>query len=182
MSDEQDHDETPAEQEGSDELLSDDNLRLPESAHILVRLHAVSAGLERKRKEASIAVGEAALALQEAMQSSPETERPRRRLRLVEGQSSLTSPFEQAIRAQQQLREAQERFGALEEAQSWLEECVAHTKGERVLVEYYLQIEQALLDAGYTMNEDNPQQHTPWYDAMVEVLRRIEHVGIPEES
>lgn len=34
---------------GSDELLSDDNLRLPESANILVRIHALRAWLTGAR-------------------------------------------------------------------------------------------------------------------------------------
>ena len=35
---------------GSDELLSDDNLRLPESASTLVRTHAVQAWLTRRHE------------------------------------------------------------------------------------------------------------------------------------
>jgi len=182
MNDENDLNDTSSEQEGSDELLSDDSLRLPDSASILVRLHAVRAWLERNRREASAAVGEAALALQAVMQSSPEMQRPRRRFRPVEGQSAYDSPHMQGMLAQQRLGDAQETLSAFEQAQTWLEECIAHTNGERVLVEYYLLIEQALLDAGYLPNQDTPDRHTPWYDAMVAVLRRIEHVGIPEES
>ena len=45
---------------GSDELLSDDDLHLPESANILVRTHAVRAWLARRREESAIEVGEAA--------------------------------------------------------------------------------------------------------------------------
>lgn len=172
------HDDAPAQQEGSDELLSDEALRLPESANILVRLHAVRAWLERQRLDASAAVGNAALALQQAAQPPSENNRPRRRLR--EGTSS--SFFEQITRAQAQLQAAQETLSAFEEAQTWLEECIAHTNGERVLVEYYLLIEQALLDRGYIPSQDAPDQHNPWHDTMVAVLRRIEHVGIPEQD
>lgn len=182
MSDEHDLNDSSSEQEGSDELLSDDSLRLPDSASFLVRLHAVRAWLERNRREASAAVGEAALALQVAMQRSPEIQRPRRRFRPVEGQSAYDSPYALVMHAQQRLRDVQEIQSAFEQAQAWLEECVTHTNGERVLVEYYLLIEQALLDAGYLPNQDTPDQHTPWHDTMVAVLRRIEHVGIPEES
>src|SRR2546421_295274 len=53
---------------GSDELLSDNNLRLPESANILVRVHAVQAWLTRRYQETTLEVGEAALALQELVQ------------------------------------------------------------------------------------------------------------------
>src|SRR5437588_11618338 len=67
---------------GSDELLSDDNLRLPESASILVRIHALRAWLTRRYEETSIEVGEAALALQEVMMMQELQEiRPRRRER-----------------------------------------------------------------------------------------------------
>ena len=66
---------------GSDELLSDDNLRLPENANILVRLHAVRAWLSRRHDEATIEVGEAALALQELRQEDAVELRPRRRMR-----------------------------------------------------------------------------------------------------
>jgi sirohydrochlorin ferrochelatase len=169
-------DDTPGQEEGSDELLSDDALHLPDSANVLVRLHAVRAWLARNRLNASAAVGEAALALQQAAQALLENDRPRRRLR--EGTSSSFS--DRITRAQAQLQAAQETLSAFEEAQSWLEECVAHTNGERVLVEYYLLIEQALLDKGYTIDKDTSDQHTPWRDTMVAVLRRIEHVGIPE--
>ena len=55
-----DNHESGDDEMGSDELLSDDNLRLPESANILVRLHAVQAWLSRRYDEATIEVGEAA--------------------------------------------------------------------------------------------------------------------------
>ena len=66
-------DETPdsSVEIGSDELLSDDNLRLPESASILVRIHAVRAWLARRYEETTIEVGEAALALQKMMMQEP---------------------------------------------------------------------------------------------------------------
>src|SRR5712691_5880664 len=112
---------------GSDELLSDDNLRLPESANVLVRLHAVRAWLARRYDETSIEVGEAALELQQAMSPELQETRPRRRER--QGQS------DRVLRAQQTLLEAQERLQAYGEAQALLEDCVAHTNGERVLVD-----------------------------------------------
>ena len=66
---------------GSDELLSDDNLRLPESANILVRTHAVQAWLARRQEEHTLEVGEAALALQQVMTQEPQATRLRRRQR-----------------------------------------------------------------------------------------------------
>jgi tetratricopeptide (TPR) repeat protein len=171
-----DANEPAGEEEGSDELLADDALRLPESANIRVRLHAVRAWLARRRREAAIAVGEAALALQAATQPPQEEQRPRRRHIPEE-----TSSYAQIARAQERLRASQEALRAFDEAQEKLDECIDHANGERVLVEYYLLLEQTLLDAGYLPNQDITGTHDPWYDAMVEVLRRIEHAGTPEE-
>src|SRR6266516_7929448 len=106
---------------GSDELLSDENLRLPESANILVRLHAVSAWLFRRHDEATMEVGEAALALQEVMQGDAVETRPRRRTHQIE---AVQQQFQ---RAQKALAESQQRLSAYEEAQSILEDCIAHT-------------------------------------------------------
>jgi hypothetical protein len=158
---------------GSDELLSNDNLRLPESANMLVRLHAVRAWLSRRHDEATIEVGEAALTLQELMQGDAVETGPRRRMHLAE-------EAQQFQRAQKALAAAQQRLSAYEEAQSILEDCVAHTSGERVLVEYYLTLEELLLQ-----NNQQPEQakeHSPWLDALSDVLRRIEHVGTPDEE
>lgn len=165
--------ESSDEEPGSDELLADDNLRLPESANILVRLHAVRAWLSRRRDEAAIEVGEAALALQELMQEDAVQTRPRRRMDQIEE----TQRFQ---RVQQWLAEAQQRLSAYEEAQSILEDCVAHTSGERVLVEYYLALEELVLQSQEHINQE--RKHTPWLDALSDVLHRIEHVGTPEEE
>lgn len=165
--------ESSDEEPGSDELLADDNLRLPESANILVRLHAVRAWLSRRRDEAAIEVGEAALALQELMQEDAVQTRPRRRMNQVEE----TQRFQ---RVQQWLAEAQQRLSAYEEAQSILEDCVAHTSGERVLVEYYLALEELVLQSQEHINQE--RKHSPWLDALSDVLHRIEHVGTPEEE
>ena len=166
----------PANEEtGSDELLSDDKLRLPENANMLVRLHAVRAWLARRTEEATIEVGEAALDLQGAMQEVAEetrVQRPRRRTQREEEQ--------RLRRAQQTLTKAQQRLSAYEEAQSILEDCVAHASGERVLVEYYLTLEELVLQSRTDQNE--AEERSPWYDALAEVLRRIEHVGIPSEE
>ena len=168
------YDSEPADDEmGSDELLSDDNLRLPESANILVRLHAVQAWLSRRYDEATIEVGEAVLALQEVMQENPVETRPRRRIhQILEAQR-----FQ---RLQQALAEAQQRLSAYEEAQSILEDCVAHTSGERVLVEYYLTLEELVLRS--QERTDQTEDRSPWLEAMSDVLHRVEHVGTPDEE
>jgi hypothetical protein len=156
------------EEIGSDELLSDDNLRLPESANILVRLHAVRAWLAHRRDEAIIAVGEAALDLQQAMISEPQEARLRRRER--QGQE------ESIFRAQQALVAAQQRLQAYEEAQALLEDCVAHASGQRILVEYYLTLEELV------QNELHGPDRAPWLRAMADVQHRIERVGAPNEE
>src|SRR5205085_11982805 len=70
-------DELPDEstETGSDELLSDDNLRLPESASPLVRLHALRAWLARRQKETTLEIGEAAPTLQHILQQQPQEPR-----------------------------------------------------------------------------------------------------------
>lgn len=162
---------TGEEETGSDELLADDNLRLPESANVLVRVHAVRAWLARRHEEATIEAGRAALALQEAFNAPGEETRPRRRML----QSPVAPPT-------QQLANARQRIEAIEEAQALLEEIIAHTNGQRVLVEYYLAIEQLLIDNGYAFSGETPIQHTPWLDTMLDVLQRVERVGTPQEE
>jgi len=158
---------------GSDEVLSDDNLRLPESANILVRLHAVRAWLSRRHDEATIEVGEAAIALQELMQEDAVETRSRRRMQQMEEAQRFQ-------RAQQALAGAQQRLSAYEEAQSILEDCVAHTSGERVLVEYYLTLEELVMQSQEQMDQE--EKSSPWLEAVSDVLRRIEHVGISDEE
>ena len=168
-------DHEPGDEEiGSDELLSDENLRLPESANILVRLHAVRAWLFRRRDETSIEVGEAALALQEIMQKEAVEARPRRRTHQFE---AVQQQFQ---RAQKALAESQQRLSAYEEAQSILEDCIAHTSGERVLVEYYLTLEDLVMQSQEKM--DQAEDRSPWLVALSDVLHRIEHVGTPDEE
>ena len=166
--------ESNDEEIGSDELLSDENLRLPESANILVRLHAVRAWLSRRRDEATIEVGEAALELQAMMQEEAVEVRPRRRTHQIE------EVQEQFQSAQKALTASQQRLSAYEEAQSILEDCVAHTNGERVLVEYYLTLEELVLQSQEQM--DQTEDRSPWLDAISDVLHRIEHVGTPDEE
>jgi len=158
------------EEIGSDELLSDDNLRLPESANILVRLHAVRAWLARRRDEAIIAVGEAALDLKQAMLPEPQEVRLHRRERQDQEES--------ISRAQQALVAAQQRLQAYEEAQALLEDCVAHASGERILVEYYLTLEELVQN---NMQADQSDR-APWLRAMADVQHRIERVGVPNEE
>ena len=159
---------------GSDDLLSDENLRLPESANILVRLHAVRAWLSRRSDEATIEVGQAALALQEIMQEETIETRPRRRTHQIE---AVQLQFQ---RAQKALAESQQRLSAYEEAQSILEDCVAHTSGERVLVEYYLTLEELVLRRLEQIKQD--EDDSPWLEAVSDVLHRVEHVGTPDEE
>lgn len=156
-----------SEESGSDELLAADELRLPESANVLVRLHALRAWLERKRAESGREIGLAALALQATMSEPPREERPRRRV----GENN--APL---ARAQTALAHAQQRLSAYDEASTLLEECVAHTTtGTRLLVEYYLSLEELLA-------ADEAPQQAPWREAMQDVLHRVEQVGSPGEE
>lgn len=155
---------------GSDELLSDDNLRLPESANILVRVHAVQAWLTRRYHETTLEVGEAALALQELAQASEELPRQRRRER-QEREARLSQ-------IQQRLTEAQQRLHTYEEAQTFLEECIDHTSGERVLVEYYLVLE----DLVERVRQESEAGQNPRLQVLTEVQHRIERVGAPPEE
>jgi hypothetical protein len=155
---------------GSDELLSEDDLRLPESANVLVRLHAVRAWLARRRHEASIEVGEAALNLQQTMAFAAQETRPRRRER--QGQEA---PF---LRAQHALVTAQESLQAYEDAEALLEDCVTHTGGERVLVEYYLALEELV----QSNTQPDQAERTPRLEALADVQHRVERVGAPSEE
>lgn len=169
-----DEDTSHVDEIGSDELLSDENLRLPESANILVRLHAVRAWLSRRRDETGIEVGEAALALQEMMHEQVVETRPRRRTHQNE------SKQERFQRAQKALVESQQRFSAYEEAQYIVEDCVVHTSGERVLVECYLTLEELVLQSQEQVEPS--EDRSPWYDAMSDVLHRIEYINTSERE
>ena len=160
-----------SEEVGSDELLSNDNLRLPESANILVRLHAVRAWLARRREEAIIEVGDAALEFQQASAPGPQVTRLSRRERGGHEARLLDT--------QRVLAAAQQRLQAYEDAQALLEDCIAHTtSGERVLVEYYLTLEELVQDSMRTSEEER----TPWLRALADVQHRIERVGAPNED
>lgn len=151
---------------GSDELLSDDNLRLPDSANILVRIHAVRAWLARRQQETRMEIGETALALQESMQEDLHGAKLRRRERQL---------FEERKYAlQDALAEHQQRLAAYEEAQALLEENVIHTSGERTLVEYYLALEELM--------QGNEDEQSPRIQTFSSVQHRVEHVGAPGEE
>jgi DNA primase len=151
---------------GSDELLSDDHLRLPEGASMLVRLHAVRSWLTRRQQETNIEIGEAALILQAVTQEEPAQTRIRRREHL--------HLMERIQKAQQVLQTAQERLHTYEEAQALLEECVAHTTtGERMLVEYYLTLE----DLVQNELEEEDTSSSSRLQALAEVQHRVEHVS-----
>ncbi|HET8911077.1 MAG TPA: hypothetical protein VFN23_06420 [Ktedonobacteraceae bacterium] len=153
---------------GSDELLSQDELRLPESASILVRLHAVRAWLTRRQQDTRIEMGNTALALQEASQDQAFT--PTRRRDSQQQEARLRQ-------AQQRYQAAQERLETYEEAQTLLEECIDHTSGERVLVEYYLQLEDLM-----QKKQDDSRTSNASLASLADVLHRIEHVGAPSEE
>jgi leucyl aminopeptidase (aminopeptidase T) len=155
---------------GSDELLADDNLRLPESANILVRTHAVQAWLVRRHEESALEVGEAALALQQVIMQEPQETRLRRRER-----QSLQWQLDQK---QQLLNEAQQRLDGYIEAEVLLEDCITHTSGERVLVEYYLALENLV----YSITQANQSEQAPRLQALFDVQHRVEHVGVPNEE
>ncbi|GAC1696235.1 MAG: hypothetical protein PVS3B1_34750 [Ktedonobacteraceae bacterium] len=157
---------------GSDELLSDENLRLPESANILVRTHAVRAWLARRREETAMEIGEAALIVQQEM-TQEKQETPGTRLRRRERQNREW----QMGQRQQVLKEAQQRLDAYEEAQDLLEDCIVHTSGERVLVEYYL----ALEDLVQSIIQADQAEDTPRLQALADVQHRVERVGAPNE-
>lgn len=165
-----DEDENISDTEfGSDELLASDELRLPASANILVRLHALRAWLSRRHDETEQEIGIAALALQQAMSEPAVEMRPRRRF----AQNDDNSPVQHA---QSALLEAQQRLSAYDEADTLLEDCVTHmTTGERVLVEYYLALEELVQAA------DAPDD-SPWLTAMSAVMHRVEQVGTPGEE
>ena len=158
------------EQSGSDELLSDDNLRLPEGASILVRLHALRAWLARRRNEASIEIGGAALVLQQMMESEQQESRARRRER---------ERFAERLKeAREAFEAAQQSLHAYEEAEVLLEECVNHTTtGERVLAEYYLALEELVQESALAEVEELPRLR-----ALYDVQHRVERIAAPHEE
>jgi hypothetical protein len=157
---------------GSDDLLADDNLRLPDNANTLVRVHAIRAWLTRRQKETSMQIGEAALAMQQGFQDEPQQEsRMRRRERQLQAERMQLQ--------QKSFQVAQERLHAYEEAEALLDDCISHTTtGERVLVEYYLTLEE--LTENLTVQNDT--EHSARLQALADVQHRVEHVGAPGEE
>ena len=157
---------------GSDELLSDDELRLPESAHSLVRIHAVQAWLNRRLAEAALVRGETALALQAAAaQLEEESGRVTRRRERERRE-------EQLRRCQQAIVQEQTRIDTYEEAQELLQEYIDHAGSERVLVEFYLALEElAELEARAVNGASSPR-----LSALAETLHRVERVGIAYDA
>lgn len=161
-------DQLPTEETitGSDELLSDDHLRLPESASPLVRLHALRAWLTRRQKETNLELGMAALSLQEMAQDEQSDTRLRRRER--------QALQERTQQAQQTIQAAQQYLRTYEEAEELLDEYVNHiTVSERLLVEYYLAVEELA---------QNETAQTPRAQALIDVMHRIEHVTTSQEE
>ena len=161
---------------GSDELLSDDSLHLPAGANPLVRLHAVRAWLTRRQRETKIEMGEAALEQQD-IQAALEQGHLRRR--------AYQDYAERLQHYQQIFAQAQERLSTYEEAEVLLEETVNHvTIGERLLVEYYLEIESKIQDDVQEQGvlEASQAQQTPRLQALLDVLQRIERVGATYEE
>jgi len=79
-------------------------------------------------------------------------------------------------RAQLSLSQAQQRQSAYDEARALLEDCVTHTTAsERLLVEYYLSLEEMIQAA------DSPDG-SPWLEVMLDVMQRVEQVGTPGEE
>lgn len=156
---------------GSDELLSDDDLHLPEGANPLVRLHAVRAWLTCRQKLTNIEIGEVALQLQRLQQDESGTTRLRRR--------ELRARQEQIQQLQERFQQAQQRLATYEETERLLQECVDHTTvGERLLVEYYLTLEELVqnsLQAGEAQSSSRLQ-------VLYDVQHRIERVSISEEG
>src|SRR5947209_14773080 len=100
---------------GSDELLSDDNLRLPEGASPLVRVHAVRSWLTHRQKDTTLEIGEAALAWQYVQQEvMQDTSRLRRR-----EQQRIADRVQQA---QRDFEGTQQRLSVYEEMAELLEE------------------------------------------------------------
>lgn len=161
---------------GSDELLSDDHLRLPESANPLVRLHAIRAWLARRQKETRLLIGTIAIDLQQLQQEEQSVHdggKPLRRRELLARQDRL-----QAL--QDRFQAAQQRLSIYEEAESLLEDCVNHTTvSGRLLVEYYLTIEQLIQETLQVYDEGERAQREA---VLSDVLQRIEQVGVSHEE
>jgi hypothetical protein len=156
---------------GSDELLSADNLRLPDSANPLVRLHAIRAWLARRQKETHLEIGTIALDMQQLQQEGQQEIKLRRR--------ELQARQDRLQAVQERFQSTQQLLSVYEEAESLLEDCVNHTTvNERLLVEYYLTIEALVQEAA----QEHEGAQSPRLVALSDVLQRIEQVGAPHEE
>jgi hypothetical protein len=165
----QSDDEQDIHETGSDELLSADTLRLPENANPLVRLHAMRAWLIRRQKESNIAMGDAALTLQQLQHEETGAPHLRRSEREM-----LTQHIQ---RAQNSFKQAQEHLSAYEEAETILEDCVNHlTVNERLLVEYYLVLEEIVQTS---IQEEQDEKYSPRVEALLDVQQHVERIGSP---
>ncbi|MBX5457499.1 MAG: hypothetical protein IRZ31_11410 [Thermogemmatispora sp.] len=178
FSDEYQDQEQEQEERGSDELLASDELRLPEGASFLVRLHAVRAWLARRQEEAKLAAGEAALRLQELALAQEGESRLRRR--------QLEQQAQRQHQARQDLEDANSRLRAYAEAATLLEETVDHISGQRVLVEYYLALSELLeceVSRARSLQErESLLARSPRLQVLQDVLQRVEQVSLPTEG
>ena len=80
---------------------------------------------------------------------------------------------------QQKFQQAQQRLVAYEEAETLLQECVDHTTvGERLLIEYYLTLEERVqnsLQAGES-------ESSPCLQVLQDVQHRVERVSVSDEE
>ena len=121
---------------------------------MLVRLHAVRAWLSRRLDEATIEVGEAALALQEMMQEEAVETRPRRIAHLNDSSSrTISARTESACRVTT-------TFERLRGSAIHLRGLRCAYSGERVLVEYYLTLEELVLQSQEQV--DQTEDRSPW--------------------
>ncbi len=159
------------QEQGSDELLAADDLRLPEGASFLVRLHALRAWLARRLAEERLAVGEAALQIQA--------------LAREQGPSSRRRIQEQQAREQQAAQLAftiaSQRLESYQEAADLLDDYIAHTGGERLLVEYYLAL-HGLLDEERPSGSAGCSSSSVRQEVLLEIMQRIERVSVPPED
>ena len=82
--------------------------------------------------------------------------------------------------AQDSLQRAQAHLNAYEEAEATLEDCVNHlTVGERLLVEYYLILEDTVQTS---IEEDQESASSPRIEALLDVQQRVERIGSPQDD
>ena len=128
------------------------------------------------QRETKIEMGEAALEQQD-IQAVLEQGHMRRR--------AYQEYAERLQHYQHIFTQAQERLSTYEEAEALLEETVNHvTVGERLLVEYYLEIENKIQDdvQEQAVLEAAKAHQTPRLQALLDIQQRIERVGASYEE